>query len=316
MRQGCAIRKPVRRLTVPVAALAGRRGLSLRSVEGLIVVHQLVMRKDLRVKAMRPAILSALMSFSERNKITHKYPERDVYEEAPERVRAILNTILQGDAYNAYIYLCEKTGRMPDSDIWGDSFSAPQVKWLVERLEWWEVFDALEWACDGNGYAEGQVNEAFAREGLAYEMVDGSIWTLDEEGAALEIGGNEYEAEKLLTDKFEPVRKQYHAALEALHGRPTNLEKAISEAAGALEAVVTIISGETNFDRGVSKVMANVEAGGALAQSMKGIYNYASQVPGARHGRHAEPEADLEEARYVVRTAGDAIAYLIRSASR
>ncbi len=52
---------------------------------------------------------------------------------------------------------------------------------------------------------------------------------------------------------------------------------------------------------------------GALAKSLKAMYGYTSQVPGARHGRHSEPDLTFAEAKLVVKSAGIAIAYLIET---
>ena len=48
-----------------------------------------------------------------------------------------------------------------------------------------------------------------------------------------------------------------------------------------------------------------------MAQSLKSLYGWASQVPGARHGRHSEPDLTFADARYAVRMSVVAIAYLI-----
>src|SRR5690348_5410964 len=132
------------------------------------------------------------MSFSERNKIKPRYPARDRYEEAPERVRGLLDRVLhEGNVVAAYERLCAVMGRMPDSAIWGASYASPEVRRMVERMEWWQVFDVLEEVSDGDSGNDDDVNEAFALSGLAYEMVDGVIYTMDEAGELLEIEGDE-----------------------------------------------------------------------------------------------------------------------------
>lgn len=253
------------------------------------------------------------MTFSDRHKVRRAYPTRDVYEEAPDRVRALLHRIAtEHSAVAGYRVLCDVMGQLPDSQIWGDSFAAPEVSRMVESMEWYEVFDGLEELAERRQrQIDDVVNEAFARCGLAYEMVDGQISLLDEVGDELDLAGNEDEATKLLTGRFRPVYKQYEKALGALRGRPADLEKAVAEAFGAVEAVVHILTGTKDFGAAVDKALAGREGLGALSKSLKSMYGYASQVPGARHGRHAEPDLTFAEARLVVRTAGAAIAYLI-----
>lgn len=255
------------------------------------------------------------MAFSDRHKARRAYPTRDVYEEAPDRLRALLLKIAtEQGAVAGYRVLCDVLGQLPDSQIWGASFAAPEVSRMVESMEWYEVFDALEELAETRrGQIDDVVNEAFARCGLAYEMVDGQISLLDEVGNELNLAGNEDDATMLLTGRFRPVYKQYEKALSALHGRPADLEKAVAEAFGALEAVVHIVTGTKDFGAAVDKALADRTGLGALSKSLKSMYGYASQVPGARHGRHAEPDLTFAEARLVVRTTGSAIAYLIET---
>lgn len=252
------------------------------------------------------------MRFSDRAGVAKRYPPRVNYEDAPERLRSLADRIIHdGNVVAAYVHLCEMTGRLPDPNIWGESYASPQVRSMIERLDWWQVFDLLEDLAEGTSQVDAKVNEAFAMCGMAYEMVDGSVYTLDEAGDVLEITGDEYGTSKRLEGKYAPVRKQYEAALAGLNGRPMDLEKAVSESVGAMEAVARIITGQKDFGKAIDQALANREGAGALGASLKALYGYASQLPGARHGRHSEPDLTLAEARVVVRMSADAIAYLI-----
>jgi len=176
-------------------------------------------------------------------------------------------------------------------------------------LEWYEVFDLLE-AHAGSVGAQ-RVNDSFVRTGLAYEMIDNRISLYDPESDELGIGGDEDFATKVLVEEFAPVAAQYGRALTALRGRPSDPEKAIGEALGAVEAVVRILGGKPEFSANVDKLVGQGQPWkGALAASIKSLYGYASQVPGARHGRYEEPVVAIEEATMVVRMCGATIAYL------
>jgi hypothetical protein len=95
-----------------------------------------------------------------------------------------------------------------------------------------------------------------------------------------------------------------------------DLEKAVSESVGALEGVARIITGQKDFGKAVDAALSGREGAGALGASLKALYGYASQLPGARHGRHSEPDVTIADARVVVRMAGSAIAYLIDAAEQ
>jgi len=252
------------------------------------------------------------MGFSDRNGIKPKYPPRSTYEEAPERLRSLLYELMDdAGAVAAYHRLCGATGKVPDPQVWGESYARQLVQSMVMDLEWWEVFDQFEAIAEGRSRFDERVNDMFARCGLAYEMLDGQIWLFDEEGEALGVSGVEHEAVVFLKGKYAPVRKQYEKALEALNGRPADLEKAVSESFGALEAVAQIQTGNRDFGKAVDLAFSKRDGMGAMAASLKAMYGYASQLPGARHGRHKEPDLTFEDAKFVVRTTGISMAYLI-----
>lgn len=256
------------------------------------------------------------MSFSDRHRITTTYPSRDRYEDAPQPVRALLFEKLNEADSMLYSYhrLCELVGKVPDSDIWGAGAARAEVLGIIERMDWNQVYDALEEVAEGDSWIDDDLNKRFAQTGMAYEMIDGKIYLFDEEAEALDVADADQEPLSMLDGRFKAVRKQYEKARTALHGRPADLEKAVSESFGALEAVAHVLTGQTDFGKAIEAAVGGREGMGALVASLKSMYGYTSQVPGARHGRHEEPDLTIAEAKLVVKLAGIAIAYLIETA--
>lgn len=258
-------------------------------------------------------------TFRERHGYGAQAPARDTVEEAPPRLRAFLREGLLEDlsVLEAYETLCNQAGIVPDGSVlsWGANDARPEISRLVESLDWPDVYQMIEDMAHGLTHPERwapQVNEVLARCGLSYEMnEDGDIMLWDPEGEELGVAGDEQEALGVLDGSLRPARRQYERALDALHRRPSEPEKAVSEAFGALEAVVHIVTGKKDFGPAIDSIFTGSEDWTkALAKSLKGLHGYASQLPGARHGRHQDPAAEIQEALYTVRACGAAIAYI------
>jgi hypothetical protein len=136
----------------------------------------------------------------------------------------------------------------------------------------------------------------------------------------MQVLGLEAESATLLTGKFAPVLVQYQRALRSLDAHPVEQEKAVSEAVGALEAVVriTLGSGATkDFGPNCKLLFRNVEPWTKVLERILGLLQgYRSQLPGAGHGRYTSHNVTDAEVRFVVRTCGSAIAFLIEDDDR
>lgn len=258
--------------------------------------------------------------FSRRNNYRRTQP-RTLEEIAPRRVRYELRDILidRLGAVDAHKKICDVM-YLDDDGVFSADWAEPRIKENLEAMDWYLVYDLLEELAEGihyrnvEGYHE-KVNTALAEAGVVYELRDGIIERLDEVGEALEVRHDEDSAVDVLTGEFKPVQEQYEKALSALHGRPADAKAAIRESLNALEAVTRIITGKDKSQLGdcLTAIYGKDAADHhkALAASLRSLYGYASSIPGARHGQHADVEVSFQEALLAVRMSGAAIAFLV-----
>ena len=266
--------------------------------------------------------------FSTRNRYSRSRP-RTLEEVAPRRVRYELRDVLidQLGAVVAHKKICDVM-YLDDENVFSSDWAVPRIKENLDDMDWFLVYDLFEDLAEGLHHSEvdkyhAAVNAAFAEAGVVYELRAGVVERLDEAGESLGIRHNEDQALDVLSGQFLPVHEQYSKALQALHGRPADAKAAIRESLNAIEAVTRIITGKDKSQLGEClAVIYGKDAEDhhkALAQSLKSLYGYASSIPGARHGQHADVEVSLEEALLAVRMSGAAIAFLIaehRSATK
>jgi len=207
-----------------------------------------------------------------------------------------------------------------DDGVFSADWAEPRLKENLEAMDWYLVYDLFEELAEDIHYGNvedyhARVNTALAEAGVVYELRDGLIERLDQVGEALEVRHDEDAALDLLTAQFKPVQEQYEKALRALHGRPADAKAAIRESLNAVEAVTRIITGKDKSQLGdcLTTIYGRDAADHhkALAASLRSLYGYASSIPGARHGQHADVEVSFEEALLAVRMSGAAIAFLI-----
>lgn len=258
--------------------------------------------------------------FSDRNSYRRRRP-RTLEEVAPRRVRYELRDLLidRLGAVRAHKKICDVM-YLSDEGVYSSNWAEPRIRENLEAMDWHLVYDLFEYLAEDLHYAsveeyQTRVNTAFAEAGVVYELRDGLVERLDEVGAALEVIDDEDSALEVLSGEFQPVKEQYLRALSALHGRPLDAKTAIRESLNALEAVSRIITGKDKSQLGdcLTAIYGKdaEDHHKALAASLKSLYGYASSIPGARHGQHADVEISFEEALLAVRLSGAALSFLI-----
>ncbi|WP_337007389.1 MULTISPECIES: AbiJ-NTD4 domain-containing protein [unclassified Microbacterium] len=262
------------------------------------------------------------MSFADRFGYTRPEPQRTQVERDSDAVRLVLWNAVSRDGKSplaAHRKLCEYSQQLPDANIWSDTYADESARLLLDQMTWLDVYEALEAEAStmkGQSRAELQksVNRALSRSGIAYEMRDGRFEFYEPVANEFETRHDEDEAIASLTDEFETVRKQYQNALRNLRSMPANLEGAVADALNALEAVAKIIEGKPHATLG--DVARNLFPGSPgyhvpLRLAIEKLYAYSNQLPGARHGRYAEPDIAHAETVMVVRMAGAILTFLV-----
>jgi hypothetical protein len=235
---------------------------------------------------------------------------------APEPLRSVLFSILDDQAYasegefDAHDYVRRIVGK--SSDAQPGSESRMEFQDWVHSLTLDEARQVIDGLSLDDSEVE-QINLALSKAGGALIVRDGELVESDEIGEALEVLHLAAEASTLLKGRFAPVVKQYQRSLDCLSQVPIEQEKAISEAVGALEAVVRIVANHgQDFGPNVTKMFSS-ERGWtkALSKTLGALQGYRSQVPGAGHGRYADSDLTDAEVRFVVRACGSAIAWVL-----
>jgi hypothetical protein len=261
------------------------------------------------------------MTFSDRFGYDPGYPSRTRLEDDSSELRMTIWNLASREGrapLQGYRALCQHLNRLPDPDIWGDDRARQEGLSILQNLYWARSYEILESLYRDRPQERTSIqhaaNTALAQSGLGYEMRNGLFEILDEVADALEVRHNEDEALAVLAGPFAAVRAQYLRSLEALRGTEPNFETALGESLGSLEAVAKVITGDEHAT--LPDVLPRLFPDGMdyhriLKAGMNRLYAYASDVPGARHGRYAEPDIVYKETAMVVRIVGAMIVFLV-----
>jgi len=240
---------------------------------------------------------------------------------APEALRSALLHVLgqqsvdsEGE-FDPHDLLCRILGRIGTE--WGPSEKWQAVRNWVHSLSIDQVQQVLN-EMELSAREEEFINGKLAQAGDDLRVLDGVLVARDEVGEALSLMNLTDVPATLLVGQFDPVLCQYQRALDSLNAQPMEQEKAISEAMGALEAVVRLVSsGGKDFGPNLKSLVANERAWTRLlGTAVSQLQGYRSQVPGAGHGRYTRSDVTDAETQFFVRTCGAAIAWIIQDHQR
>ena len=156
----------------------------------------------------------------------------------------------------------------------------------------WQAVGSAESGCRGvvQWWGEGLVGERAA----AYEAIEVSsrrfeIHVYDPERTELEVSGVEDEALPDLVGKFDAVEVQYPAGAWNAARSTSRPRKGRCVRLQGLLKVSRVLGGKKDLGANITKLFDGATDRKSPAASLKALYGYASNTPGARNGRYTDP---------------------------
>lgn len=240
-------------------------------------------------------------------------PPRTERADAPELIRKLLLDLMEERAewdedFEPYEVMCDFLNEVPEN-LYG-SERQERVRHAVRAIDWPDVYELIAQAASEQ---ETRVNDALAAAGIAYEFYGGEFHLYEPAAHEVEVADAEDQPLQPGLDadgRFKAPLEQYRKSLQFLRSMPPDTANAVASAVNALEGTVGVITGKKNISDGLKAIYSGERI--PLAKSMEMLFAYGSTKDGVRHGaRNGGDEIGAQEATYIVRAAGSAIAYLI-----
>jgi hypothetical protein len=262
-----------------------------------------------------------MSTFSQRHGFAPADAPITIRDEAPGWLRDFIVTAAQEihvGPSDLRDMLCSLLLESPDSNNWSSGNIEREVRELMWKAEWFQVYDFIEVIAQrvkrsGMGFLrqlEEKMNDAFRRKGVGWQLVDGHIEIRGEESFEKSVRT----AIEVTAETGRSVaQRELHEALQDLSKRPTpDISGAIQHGMAALECVARDVTGEPNATLGAIISQNPGLLPPPLDKGVEKIWGYASDQ--ARHLREGKT-LDIRDAELVVGLAGSVATYLIKKAA-
>jgi len=202
-------------------------------------------------------------------------------------------------------------------------------KWVKEyfySLEWYEVYDLIEFIVENNEriiqYPELRgdklrkvYNSIFERELSGYRFIAGVLTPISNPAEAAEIS-----SAIEITSRYGLIGAHQHleGALKLLGKKPEpDYRNSIKEAISAVESIAKQISGSDapGLAGALATLEQKIELHGALKSAFIKMYGYTSDENGIRHAILEESNVGFDEAKYMIVACSAFVNYLVSKAS-
>lgn len=217
-------------------------------------------------------------------------------------------------------YIWKVMGVKPPGSPQGGPY-AYYIPKVLEQCPWYMFYDALEEVANAIKLQLGEeyfakflerINSLLGKEGIAWQY---DIRGKFERTLHPSIKKLIEQAQFVISDpRFQGPDLQLQKAISHLNKRPEpDEENCIKDSVGALEGVANFIAGTTGAQLNqlidIEPFRSRLPA--TIRESIKKVYAYRGNAPGASHALLGEPVVDLSDAKWVLAISTATILYLV-----
>lgn len=216
--------------------------------------------------------------------------------------------------------IADKLGFLAGSSIKKGSSKDKIEQYLIITCQWYEVYDFIELhlSClpeDKRAERAKQYNELLEYEHSGYRVVSGEIAPITNSAEIESI-------ENAANTPYFSVNQHIQKALEKYTDiESPDFENSIKESISAVEAMCSIITGQSGANATLGKTIKKLKDHGvhihtALENAFSSLYGYTSDECGIRHGGIDFNSAPAEDAKYMLISCSAFVNYLVEKWSR
>jgi hypothetical protein len=262
-----------------------------------------------------------------------------IYEDAPEKLRIGLWNLIQDyvskgnlPSHQSLYFQITSWLRIRREENIG---YFEEIEYLIlKKLKWYELFDLIEYLYKLvvlHDYDESQqcwrdfpervgeirytytidINKLFEGENIGWRLKKGQLERIGPEFLETEV--IQKTKDILKNQLFTGPNNQFNKAIRFLSNLPEpDLENCVKEAVGALEGIVRLLLNDQTVSLGeaVDKLVAMGKVIKPLDKIFHGLYGFASDQPGVRHGAPKPSNMTVQEASFVLYCSAVCILFL------
>lgn len=208
----------------------------------------------------------------------------------------------------------------PQTQIQKQKNAKALEKFILDSQEWYTIFDFIERYLSICGdtvlcLMRDEFNKILEDEVSAYRIIDKMVVPITSDSELSTI-------KDAMQTAYDSVNTHISKAIELYANRRNpDYENSIKESISAIEAICSIITGQTGGNATLGKTIKQLKSSGviihpAMESAFSSLYGYTSDASGIRHGGIVFTNAPSEDAKYMLVSCSAFVNYLIEKWSK